>query len=53
VGNSGTRARGEHVGQIARVCECNKLGKSGDIVIRSPEGRGGIKRGEGWEEALS
>jgi len=42
VGNSGTRARGEHVRRIASGRECNKAEKSGDIVIRSPEGQGGV-----------
>ena len=53
MGSSRTRARGEHVRQVASGCECNKMGKSGYIVIRSPEGRGGAKRGEGREETLS
>ena len=53
MGNSGTRARGEHVRRIASGRECNKAGESGDIVIRSPEGGGSAKRGEGREEALS
>jgi len=53
VGNSGTRARGEHVRRVASSRECNKAGEGGDIVIRSPEGRGSAKRGEGREEALS
>jgi len=52
MGNSGTRARGEHVRRVASGCECNKAGESGDIVIRSPEGQGSVKRGEGREEAL-
>jgi len=52
VGNSGTRARWEHVRQVASGCECNKVGESGDIVIRSPERRSSVKRGDGREEAL-
>jgi len=52
VGNSGTRARGEHVRWVASGRECNKAGESGDILIRSPEGRGSVKGGEGREEAL-
>ena len=52
MGNSGTRARREHVRRVASGRECNKAGESGDIVIRSPEGRGSVKRGEGREEAL-
>ena len=53
MGNSGTGARGEHVRRVAGSHECNKAGKSGDVVIRGPEGRGCVKRGEGQEEALS
>jgi len=33
VGNSGTRAQGEHVRRIASGRECNKPGKGGDILI--------------------
>ena len=53
MGNTGARARGEHVRRVACGSECNKKGKSGDVVIRGPEGRGGVKRGEGWEVTLS
>ena len=43
MGNSGTRARGEHDRRVASGRECNKAGESGNIVIRSPEGRGSVK----------
>ena len=52
MGNSKTRARGEHVRRVANGRECNKVEESGDIMIRSPEGRSSVKRGDGREEAL-
>ena len=53
MGGTESRPQGEHVRRIASGRECNRAGESGNIVIRSPEARGGAKRREGWEEALS